>query len=314
MYFYKHLEYNFKFNVKPITTYAMEVFKKISFLFFFLALYLGCSKDSSEEETSGEVPEVVEAYQALNVSYGPDANQVFDIYLPQGRTNNTKTLILVHGGSWVAGDKQDMNDVKAYISALHPNVGIVNMNYTLAGINNPPVPLQTEDISAVVDYISMNKSSLVVSDDIGFIGLSAGAHLSLLWSYAYDINNQVDMVCSIVGPTNFTDSAYSDNVIYQPVLQSFSQLFGNPSVEFLESASPYHRATATSPPTLLFYGGMDPLVPPSQGVDMDAQLTTLGVTHEFHFYPEEAHGWEGENLLDTISKISTYIDTYIETE
>jgi acetyl esterase/lipase len=286
----------------------MKTLKKISFLF--LALCLGCSKDSSEEETIGVVPEVVEAYQALNVSYGSDENQVFDIYLPENRTTSTKILILIHGGSWVSGDKSDMSSIKSFISALHPNVGIVNMNYTLADINNPPIPMQTEDISMVVDYLSMNKSSLIVSDDIGFIGLSAGAHLSLLWSYAHDVNNQVDMVCSIVGPANFTDPAYYDNVLYQPVFQ----LFGNPSIEFLESASPYHRATTSSPPTLLFYGGMDPLVPTSQGVDMDAQLTTLGVPHEFHFYPEEGHGWDGENLLDTTSKISTYINTYIETE
>jgi acetyl esterase/lipase len=288
----------------------MKTLKKISFLLLFLALYLGCSKDSSEEETTAAVPEAVEAYQALNVSYGSDENQVFDIYLPENRTTSTKILILIHGGSWISGDKSDMSSIKTFISALHPNIGIVNMNYTLAGINNPPVPMQTEDISTVVDYLSMNKSSLIVSDDIGFIGLSAGAHLSLLWSYAYDANNQVDMVCSIVGPANFTDPAYYDNVLYQPVFQ----LFGNPSIEFLESASPYHRATTSSPPTLLFYGGMDPLVPTSQGVDMDAQLTTLGVSHEFHFYPEEGHGWDGENLLDTTSKISTYINTYIETE
>ncbi|MDA9125303.1 alpha/beta hydrolase [Flavobacteriaceae bacterium] len=288
----------------------MKILKKISFLFLFLALYLGCSKDSSEEETTAAVPEAVEAYQALNVSYGSDENQVFDIYLPENRTTSTKILILIHGGSWISGDKSDMSSIKTFISALHPNIGIVNMNYTLAGINNPPVPMQTEDISMVVDYLSMNKSSLIVSDDIGFIGLSAGAHLSLLWSYAYDANNQVDMVCSIVGPANFTDPAYYDNVVYQPVFQ----LFGNPSIEFLESASPYHRATTGSPPTLLFYGGMDPLVPTSQGIDMDAQLTTLGVPHEFHFYPEEGHGWDGENLLDTTSKISAYINTYIETE
>ena len=288
----------------------MKTLKKISFLLLFLALYLGCSKDSSEEETTAAVPEAVEAYQALNVSYGSDENQVFDIYLPENRTTSAKILILIHGGSWISGDKSDMSSIKTFISALHPNIGIVNMNYTLAGINNPPVPMQTEDISMVVDYLSMNKSSLIVSDDIGFIGVSAGAHLSLLWSYAHDVNNQVDMVCSIVGPANFTDPAYYDNVLYQPVFQ----LFGNPSIEFLESASPYHRATTSSPPTLLFYGGMDPLVPTSQGVDMDAQLTTLGVSHEFHFYPEEGHGWDGENLLDTTSKISTYINTYIETE
>lgn len=287
----------------------MKSFKKIIFLSLFLALYFGCSKDNPEEEIIVE-PDVVEAYQALNVSYGSDPKQVFDIYLPENRTTSTKILILLHGGSWIGGDKEDMNSTKAFISALHPNVGIINMNYTLAGFGNPPIPMQTEDISAVVDYVSMNKSSLIVSDDIGFIGISAGAHLSLLWSYAYDDNNQVDMVCSIVGPANFTDPAYYDNPVYQPVFQ----LFGNPSIEFLESASPYHRATTISPPTLLFYGGMDPLVPTSQGVELDAQLTTLGVTHEFHFYPQEGHGWEGDNLLDTTSKLSTYIETYIETE
>jgi len=287
----------------------MKNLKNIFYLALFGIFFLSCSTDD-DEVTPELVPEVIEAYEALDVSYGSDNNQVFDIYLPENRTEDTKILFLIHGGSWVSGDKSDMSSVKAFISALHPNVGIVNMNYTLAGINNPPIPMQTEDISMVVDYLSMNKSSLIVSDDIGFIGLSAGAHLSLLWSYAHDVNNQVDMVCSIVGPANFTDPAYYDNVLYQPVFQ----LFGNPSIEFLESASPYHRATTSSPPTLLFYGGMDPLVPTSQGVDMDAQLTTLGVPHEFHFYPEEGHGWEGENLLDTTSKISTYINTYIETE
>ena len=288
----------------------MKRIKKLLFASLFLGLYFGCSKDSPEEQTTTTEPEVVDAYEALNVSYGSDANQVFDIYLPENRTNTTKILILIHGGSWVSGDKSDMNTIKTFVSALHPDVGIINMNYTLAGVNNPPVPLQTDDISAVVDYISTNKSSLIVSDDIGFIGVSAGAHLSLLWSYAYDDNDKVDMVCSIVGPANFTDPAYYDNLIYQPIYQ----LFGNPSIEFLESASPYHRATTTSPPTLLFYGGMDPLVPTSQGVDMDAQLTSLGVTHEFHFYPDEGHGWEGDNLIDTTSKISTYIEAYIETE
>ena len=288
----------------------MKRIKKLLFASLFLGLYFGCSKDSPEEQTTTTEPEVVDAYEALNVSYGSDANQVFDIYLPENRTNTTKILILIHGGSWVSGDKSDMNTIKTFVSALHPDVGIINMNYTLAGVQTPPIPLQTDDISAVVDYISTNKSSLIVSDDIGFIGVSAGAHLSLLWSYAYDDNDQVDMVCSIVGPANFTDPAYYDNLIYQPIYQ----LFGNPSIEFLESASPYHRATTTSPPTLLFYGGMDPLVPTSQGVDMDAQLTSLGVTHEFYFYPDEGHGWEGDNLIDTTSKISTYIEAYIETE
>jgi len=282
----------------------MKQFSRVLFLSLFL-FHLACSEDSNE----AVVIDVIEAYQALDVSYGPDPNQTFDIYLPANRTNMTKTIILVHGGSWISGDKMDMDRFKSYILQFHPNIGVINMNYTLADATTPPIPLQTNDISAVVNYISENKSSLILSDDIGFIGASAGAHLSLLWSYTNDINNQVDMVCSIVGPTNFTDPAYNDSL--NPLYQGMTLLFGNPSDDFLESISPYHTATTSAPPTLLFYGGMDPLVPSSQGIDMDAKLTTLEVTHEFHFYEEEGHGWEGLNQLDTTSKISAYLNTYL---
>ena len=283
----------------------MKLLRRVLFLSLFLLFHLACSDDNNE----AVVTDVIEAYESLDVSYGPDLNQTFDIFLPANRTNMTKTIILVHGGSWVGGDKSDMDFFKAYILQRHPNIGIVNMNYTLADETTPPIPLQTDDISAVVSYISENKSSLIISDDIGFIGASAGAHLSLLWSYANDSNNQVDMVCSIVGPTNFTDPAYYDSL--NPIYQGMYLLFGNPSVDFLESMSPYHRATTSAPPTLLFYGGMDPLVPSSQGIDMDAKLTTLVVSHEFSLYQEEGHGWEGLNQLDTSLKISAYIDTYL---
>jgi acetyl esterase/lipase len=284
----------------------MKTLKNLCYLAFIGVLFLSCSNEDSEISSE---PEIIEAYEALDVSYGSDSNQVFDIYLPEGRTENTKVLFLVHGGSWVGGDKEDMNDVRDYVLQNHPSLGIVNMNYTLAGANSPPVPMQTNDISAVVNYITSNKTSLIISDDIGFIGVSAGAHLSLLWSYANDTNNQVDMVCSIVGPTNFTDPAYYNSA--NPVFQSMYILFGNPSIPFLESASPYHTATATSPPTLLFYGGQDPLVPNSQGIDLDSQLTNLGVPHQFTFYEEEGHGWVGQNLADTFNKISNYINQYL---
>ena len=284
----------------------MKTLKNLCYLAFIGVLFLSCSNEDSELNSE---PEIIEAYEALDVSYGSDSNQVFDIYLPEGRTENTKVLFLVHGGSWVGGDKEDMNGVRDYVLQNHPSLGIVNMNYTLAGANSPPIPMQTNDISAVVNYITSNKTSLIISDDIGFIGLSAGAHLSLLWSYANDTNNQVDMVCSIVGPANFTDPAYYNSA--NPVFQSMYILFGNPSIPFLESASPYHTATTTSPPTLLFYGGQDPLVPNSQGIDLDSQLTNLGVPHEFTFYEEEGHGWYGQNLTDTFNKISNYINQYL---
>jgi acetyl esterase/lipase len=249
-------------------------------------------------------------YEEPNISYGNDSDQVFDLYLPFGRTEETKTLVLIHGGGWTSGDKADMNGFKDFIKDQMPTYAIVNMNYRLADDNNQPYPMQINDITTVVNYIRNNQTNHVISDDIGFVGVSAGAHLSLLWSYAFDTENQVEMACSVVGPTNFTDPAYLENT--NPVLQEILDAFGtDTSIPFLEEVSPYHQATATSPPTILFYGGQDPLIPTTQGTAMRDKLVELNVTHEFTLYPNEGHGWVGLNLLDTSVKLKTFIETYM---
>lgn len=285
---------------------------KIKFSYYALCIFVFLITSNCSDSESSPSPDPVveiESYTAYDVSYGSEENQNFDIYLPSGRTEDTKVLILVHGGSWISGDKSDMNEIVDYVQESHPNLGVVNINYRLASVGVPPVPMQTDDITAVVNYLVENKEELVIGDSIGFIGVSAGAHLSMLWSYAYDASAKVDLVCSIVGPSNFTDPAYYEST--NPLYQAFYLLFGNPSISFLESVSPYHMVTNSAPPTQLFYGGMDYLVPNSQGIDLNDKLDELGVTHQFTFYANEGHGWEGTALNDTYQKISNYIDMFL---
>ncbi len=244
------------------------------------------------------------------MSYGTDPDQVFDIYLPANRTLDTKIMILVHGGGWTSGDKSSMNILKDFILQEIPDVAIVNINYRLADQNNPPFPMQIDDISAIVSYLKDQQSAYVISDEIGFIGTSAGAHLSMLWSYAHDDNAATNMVASIVGPTNFTDPAYLNNT--NPELQEIIDIYGiDASIEFLELVSPYHQVTVDAPPTILFYGGQDPLIPTSQGVDMQARLETLGVTHQFILYPNAGHGWIGSEFIDTWTNLKAFIGSHL---
>jgi acetyl esterase/lipase len=201
-----------------------------------------------------------------------------------------------------------MNTFKEFIKDQIPGYAVVNMNYRLADDNNQPYPMQINDITSVVNYLENN--NYTISNEIGFVGVSAGAHLSLLWSYAFDSNNQTNMVCSVVGPTNFTDPAYLNNT--DPVLQEIIETFGiDATTPFLEEVSPYHRASTTSPPTILFYGGQDPLIPTTQGTAMRDKLEELNVAHEFTLYPNEGHGWIGLNLFDTSVKLKTFIELHM---
>lgn len=283
---------------------------KVLFLCLFLATLSSCSNEDLPLET---VPEStsLEYYQELNISYGVDSNQKFDLYLPANRTLNTKVMILIHGGGWSSGDKADMNGFRDIIRQELPDIAIVNINYRLADANNNPYPMQINDITSVVDYLKSIDDEHTFSDDYGFVGVSAGAHLSLLWCYAFDFDNNAKMACSIVGPTNFTDPAYLNN--NNPDLQALIDLYGaNASASFLEEVSPYHRATNSAPPTILFYGGQDPLVPTTQGTDMREQLNLLGVVNEFTLYPNAGHGWIGLELLDTWTKLKAFTQVHLD--
>lgn len=279
---------------------------KVTLVILFSLNLFTCSTNNSDN-TDTEVINPIEYYEELNISYGSDVNQKFDIYLPSDRTTDTKVMILVHGGGWSAGDKNDMNGFVDLIFQNFENIAVVNINYRLADENNSPYPMQTNDITTVINHLKNNQNLYVISNEYGFIGTSAGAHLSMLWSYALDTSSNITMVCSIVGPTNFTDPAYLNNT--DPQLQELIDLYGmNAATAFLEEVSPYHRVTPIAPPTILFYGGQDPLVPTTQGTDMRDKLVELRVTNEFTLYENEGHGWSGVNALDTWVKLRAFIN------
>jgi len=285
--------------------YQYNKFSKFLIYTLIILFISSCSDDNDLPLTASEI---------LNVSYGSHAQQKYDIYLPEGRADDiTKVFVLIHGGSWVGGDKGDMNFMVDLLKARFVDYAIVNINYRLGGIGNSPFPMQIDDIEDIVSDLKSKSDTYQITNEYGFIGLSAGAHLSMLYSYKFDDTSDVEMVCSIVGPTNFTDDAYVNDPDFDDFAISMQLLTGvnytdNP--EYYEDLSPYHIATTSAPPTILFYGDEDPLIPTSQGVDMHAKLNMLGVTNEFTLYEGEGHGWAGANGIDTNLKLSAFITTH----
>lgn len=275
-------------------------------------MIISCS--NTDDEDFNNITNASEEIQLLNVEYGAATLQKYDIYLPKNRTNTTtKLLILIHGGSWVSGDKNDLNTIVSSIQKKLPAYAIVNMNYQLASIGRSPFPMQLNDIEKVISHLKSNVNNYHISSNFGFIGTSAGGHLAMLYTYNYDTLKEIKVVCSIVGPTNFTDKNYTLNPDYKQLLQGIQLITGvvyeqNP--EYYESVSPYHVVTSSAPPSILFYGGKDNLVPSSQGIELHEKLNDLNVINEFTFYENEGHGWEGEALNDTYNKLGAFITTY----
>ena len=107
--------------------------RKLIILFSLVLFVASCKKDSVTL-----VPAVVAVKPAtyLNVSYGSDAVQKMDVYLPGGRTvATTKTIVIIHGGAWLDGDKADMTFVVDSITKRSPNFAMINISKGFDKIN-----------------------------------------------------------------------------------------------------------------------------------------------------------------------------------
>ncbi|SRX75417.1 alpha/beta hydrolase [Aequorivita antarctica] len=285
--------------------------KKFLLIILFFGIYFSFVSCSNDNDTGTEL--ALQAETFLNVSYGNNPQEKYDLYLPANRSEEkTKIIVLVHGGGWTGGDKADMDFLIPYIKLRHPNHAIVNINYVLADANTPAFPNQFLDLDAVINKLTDEKDELHILPQFGLIGASAGAHISLMYDYAYDLDDQVKMVGDIVGPTDFTDPFYIENPGFQALMDALvDESAYPPGTNYAEVLSPALQVSNVSSPTLLFYGNADPLVPLSNATTLNSALNSAQIDHTLNVY-EGGHGdWSNVDIEKMKVQISTYIDNYL---
>ena len=274
-------------------------------LILFTLVFSSCKKDDSPEQDV--------SVTMLNVSYGTNAQQKMDVYLPATRnTTTTKVMIMIHGGGWNTGDKADFNEYVDSLKKREPSYAIFNINYRLA--NTPDLfPAQEQDVKAAVEFIYNQRQEYKISDKFVLVGASAGAHLALLQGYKYSTPIKPKAIIDFFGPTDLLD-LYNNpsNPLVQPTLLSVTG--GTPTTNntLYTQSSPINFVSTQSPPTMILHGGADIIVSPSQSIQLNNKLTIAGVSRDYIFYPTEGHGWIGANLSDSFNRILAFLAAYVQ--
>jgi len=289
-----------------------------------ISFFVSCSKSDSGNGGGGGTNPVT-AQTLLNVNYGTDALQKMDIYLPANRTTaGTKVIVLIHGGAWSSGDKNDFSTLQVgmvitdSLKTRFPGFAIFNINYRLSTGTANLFPTQENDVKAAVQFIYDNAANYVISNKYVFIGESAGAHLCMLQGYKYSTPLKPKAIVSLFGPTDLTDM-YNNPAGTNPALSQLvlAQTIGatpTTNAALYTSSSPVTYAGAGSPPTILLHGGNDPLVKPSQSVAIQTKLTTAGVVNQYVLYPGKGHGddWGDAIYKDAFDKIQAFITANVQ--
>lgn len=282
--------------------------KKYLLILMFLAgiLFVSCRKHKVEDK-----PKFRDELLSYNVAYGSHPQQRMDVYIPACVRDTVGLIVLVHGGSWYERDRSDMSAWFEYERGLK-RYAVINIDYRLDTDNEPPVPQQTDDVASAIAFLQTEYD--LAAHRIVLVGASAGAHIVSLYAYKYASPQWIKGVVNIVGPVDFNDPQYHTpghwSYIFSGIEYIFNHLYqGNEN--YYRSVSPYHYINANTPPTALFYGGADTLVPPTQGQRLHARLDSAGVENEFYLYPNSGHVFDYNDGWDAAYKIQDFIEAHL---
>jgi acetyl esterase/lipase len=124
-----------------------------------------------------------------NVAYRTDVgpSTVLDLAQPLfGPQTNRPAILIIHGGGWSAGSKNDMVYRTLMVDYAMKGYVVCNMNYRL--VQEAPLPACIEDVQAAVRWMKSNAQKLGIDPQrIGTYGHSAGGHLSLMAGLTADV-------------------------------------------------------------------------------------------------------------------------------
>lgn len=269
-------------------------------------VFVACKKDESATETA--LPE--QNYK--DVSYGADAAQRMDVYLPANRTAaSTKVLIMIHGGGWYLGDKADMNEYVNVLKSRLSDYAVFNINYRLAAFpSTNTFPTQENDVKAAVDF-ALGKAGeyRFNTEKLAVLGASSGGHLALQQSYRYT-TPKVKAVVDYFGPTDMV--ALYNSYTSQPQTQLGIQALmgGTPATNptLYQTSSPLTWTTSNVPPTLILHGTADPIVPYAQSTALKAKLDGVGVSAKLITYAGAGHGdWNAATFEDSYQQVINFL-------
>lgn len=300
--------------------------KIIAFFMSIIAFFMGLFGIGSNGEPV--TPPLANYTQYVDLAYGGGERQKMDLYIPNDASGDLGLVLMIHGGAWIAGDKDSYTD-GARAAAMYYGIAGASISYNYISDSVHMDTLMNDIDLALQKIKAVGQEKGVNINKVMLIGSSAGAHMSLLYAYSRADTAPIKPVAAISnsGPTDFLDeSFYINNDIGD--VETMSLLFSwvggvkftyaersNPEVvSALKKYSPLYYVNSNSVPTIINHGNADTIVPYSNAVALDAKLTEYGVPHYFNTYNGGGHGLDSdEAAADRADEyMIQYINTYLK--
>lgn len=273
-------------------------------------IFSGCKKYSCQKIT--------------NIAYGENDSQTLNLNLPKGKTGTVGLILMIHGGAWIAGDKETYDDELEYWCEKY-GYATASINYRYASDDTHCDDI-LQDISSSLQKIKDLASEKSINiEKVLLTGISAGAHLSLLYAYkCQEAPIKPVAVVNYVAPTDLSDLNFFDGGSIMDCFDIFSKLcdvtvttenYKTKEIQDkLLQCSPINFVNGNSVPTVICHGKKDNIVPYSNATTLKNRLDFFGVKNDFVIFENSGHGLKDDKKQTKKAKklMKQYAETYLK--
>lgn len=298
------------------------------------------------QDTTLNYPAPNTALKDLLFKITPEGDSLLlDIFRPAvSGIKPTPVFIIIHGGAWIIGDRnlEDYAYVRKLRDELVKNkVTVISIEYTLVKTDRHfPGPIA--DCQDAIRWVRANSNKFQLdTTNIGLWGGSAGGHLALLAANAHNMqwkgiadlsgySNRVSYVVDNFGPTDLSGmlqlNAGKFKLFLAKIFMPKALTLRNRLIRDIfnldmkadkdgistlaEVYSPLHYISTTMPPTLIFHGTKDKLVPYRQSKLLQKALDDNKVFNKMITVKKGNHGFtniSAEKIDDLVKETVTFV-------
>ena len=232
-----------------------------------------------------------------------------DFWEPKDNDKPLPTLIYIHGGGWLFGDRTGATP--QLLPYFERGWNVANVEYRMSGQSLAPAAV--EDSVCALRWIYRNaKQFHVDTNRIIVTGHSAGGHLSLMvgmFDPASGLDNECpadfawgDVPMKVAGVVNWFGISDVNELLTGPNQKNYAVAwFGSLAnrEQIAKQVSPLTYVRPGLPPIITIHGDADDVVPYSQAVRLHQALTKAGDKNELVTIHGGKHGWFSDQ--DTVA-------------
>jgi acetyl esterase/lipase len=225
-----------------------------------------------------------------NIRYDHYAETVLDILQPSAPSLADRPgVIVIHGGGWVQGEKEDMLEDYCLPFIRHGMV-VANVEYRLA--RSAPAPAAVSDVLKAAQWFQDHAAEYRVDRGRSVVaGSSAGGHLALMTAMTSPI--KIAAVIDFFGIADVADQLAGPH--QQPYAVAWVPEQPN-RMELARRVSPVTYVRKGLPPILALHGDADPIVPYQQSATLVNALKNAGDDAELITVPGGSHGFTAAQM------------------